>query len=370
MAVWSAVTMVAPILGPTFGGFLTESLNWRWVFYINLPIGTASFLMTYLALERDKGGRERPFDVVGFVALVLFTGGLQLMVDRGPAKDWFYSPEIWVYAVLAGCGAYVFIVQTITAANPFFHVALFKDRNYLSSVAFAVFLSGMLLSTTALLPSFMQNLLGYSAMQSGLAIMPRGIGSLISFTIAPFFAARFGSRRAILLGLMVTAFALWRMAHFDLSMDVRPIEEAGFLLGLGQGLAFNPLTVLAFATLEAEHRTEAAVFSNMFRTLGGSLGIAALQAAYIQQSATAHEHLVAGIVPSDPVIRWTLPQILDGAVSSLEALNGEVTRQASMMAYDSVFAWMTIGTVLVLPLILIMRPPRTQGETLQEIHVE
>jgi DHA2 family multidrug resistance protein len=262
------------------------------------------------------------------------------------------------------------VVQTITAKNPFFHLDLFRDRYYVSSVGFAVFLSGMLLSTTALLPTFMQNLLGYSAMQSGWAMMPRGIGSLISFTIAPFFAARFGPRRTILIGLAITVVALWHMSQFDLSMDSRPIKTAGFLLGLGQGMAFNPLTVLAFATLDIEHRTEAAVFSNMFRTLGGSLGIAALQAAYIQQSATAHERLAAGIIPSDPVIRWTMPQILDGAISGLEAINAEVTRQASMMAYDTVFAWMSLGTVLILPLVLIMRPARTTGETVHEIHGE
>lgn len=370
MAVWSAVTMVAPIMGPTLGGFLTEQLSWRWVFYINLPVGAAAFLMTYLALERDRGGLQRPFDTLGFMALVMLTGGLQLMVDRGPALDWFDSAEVWAYAVLALCGAYVFVMQTITAKNPFFHVALFRDRNYLSSVGFAVFLSALLLSTTALLPSFMQNLLGYSAMESGWVMMPRGIGSLISFTIAPFAAARFGPRRTILAGLIVTIAALWQMSQFDLSMDQRPIQTAGFLLGFGQGLAFNPLTVLAFATLSVEHRTEAAVFSNMFRTLGGSLGIAALQAAYLQQSATAHERLAAGIIPSDPVIRWRAPEILDGAIGGLEALNGEITKQASMMAYDTVFAWMSVGTLLILPLVLMMRPPREQGEKLQEIHVE
>jgi DHA2 family multidrug resistance protein len=264
----------------------------------------------------------------------------------------------------------VFVVQTLAAPNPFFHVALFKDRNFLGSVGISIFISGMLLSTTALLPTFMQTLLGYSAMQSGMAIMPRGVGSLISFTIAPFFAARFGPRLTILIGLVVTGIALWRMAHFDLSMDVDPIRAAGFLLGLGQGMALNPLAVLAFATLGIPHRTEAAVFSNMFRTLGGSLGIAALQAAYIQQSATAHERLAAGIIPSDPVIRWTLPQILNGAASGLETVNGEVTRQAAMLAYDAVFAWMGVGAILILPLVLMMRPARTQGEKLQEIHAE
>jgi DHA2 family multidrug resistance protein len=370
IAIWSAVTMVAPIMGPTLGGFLTEHLSWRWVFYINVPVGALAFAMTYLALERDKGGQERPFDVTGFLALLMFTGSVQLMADRGPGQDWFDSAEIWAYAIFALCGAYIFVVQTMTSRHPFFHVALFRDRNYLSSVGFSIFLTGLMLSTTALLPSFMQNFLGYSAMQSGMAMMPRGFGSLISFTLAPFVAARFGARLTIVVGLMVTVVALLRMSNFDLSMDVRPIETDGFLLGLGQGLAFNPLMVLGFATLGVEHRTEAAVMSNMFRTLGGSLGIAALQAAYAQQSATAHERLAAGVISSDPMIRWRMPQIIDGAVGGLEGINAEITRQAGMMAYDAVFAWLCVGTMLILPLILIMSPARTTGEKLQEIHVD
>jgi DHA2 family multidrug resistance protein len=370
MAVWSAATMVAPIMGPTLGGFLTENLSWRWVFYINLPVGAVAFAMTYLALERDRGGRERPFDWTGFLALVFFTGGVQLMADRGPALDWFDSREVWLYSVLAACGAYVFVVQSVTSKHPFFDVGLFRDRNFLSSIGVSIFLSGLLLSTTALLPTFMQTLLGYSAMQSGVAMIPRGIGSLISFTLSPFIALRLGPRRTITLGLLVTVVALMRMSQFDLSMDVRPIQVAGLLLGLGQGLALNPLAVLSFATLDIKHRTEAAVLSNMFRSLGGSLGIAGLQAAYIQQSATAHERLAAGVMASDPVIRWRLPQILDGALNGLESINGEVSRQASMMAYDTVFAWMGVGAMLILPLLLIMRPARARGEKLREVHVE
>jgi DHA2 family multidrug resistance protein len=201
-------------------------------------------------------------------------------------------------------------------------------------------------------------------------MIPRGIGSLISFTLSPFIALRLGPRRTITLGLLVTVVALMRMSQFDLSMDVRPIQVAGLLLGLGQGLALNPLAVLSFATLDIKHRTEAAVLSNMFRSLGGSLGIAGLQAAYIQQSATAHERLAAGVMASDPVIRWRLPQILDGALNGLESINGEVSRQASMMAYDTVFAWMGVGAMLILPLLLIMRPARARGEKLREVHVE
>lgn len=369
MAAWSSVVMVGPILGPALGGYLTEHLSWRWVFYINVPVGVVAFLAVYLALEKDEGGVQRPFDFLGFMALVMFTAGLQLMFDRGPGLDWFSSSEIWAWALLALCGLYVFVVQTITTPDPFFHVALFRDRNFMSVLIFAVVLSAVLFSTTALMPSMMQQLLGYSALQAGWATMPRGLGSLLGFALAPALAARIGNRGCIVAGIAVTVGALFYMAHFDLSMTARPIQIAGLIQGFGQALIFSPVTVLSFATLHATHRTEAAVFSNVFRNLGGSLGIAILQASLVHQGAVAHERLVGGVILSDPMIRWALPSHLQG-LSGLEALNAEVSRQASMMAYDWVFAWLCVATLLTAPLLFLMRPARPSGEDLHEVVVD
>jgi DHA2 family multidrug resistance protein len=368
MAVWSAVVMVAPILGPTVGGWLTEHYSWRWVFYINVPVGALAFLLVSTALAPDEPGRSRPFDVLGFTALVLFTGAVQLLMDRGPTLDWFDSREVAVYAVIAACAFYVFVAQTLTSGNPFFHRDLFRDRNYMSALVFSVVVSATLFSTSALLPTLMQNLLGYSAMQSGVASAPRGLGSLVALTFVPWMAGRFGPRRTMAIGLLLSVAALWRMGHFDLSMNTRPIIVAGLIQGFGQGMVMNPMSVISFATLAPQHRTEAAVFGNMVRSVAGGLGISTLQVILTRQSATAHERLASHIVTSDPLISWAMPHVMTNA--GLEAVNAEVTRQAAMIGYDAAFGWMSLGTLLVLPLLLVMRTAKAKPSAPLEVHVD
>jgi DHA2 family multidrug resistance protein len=365
MAVWSAVVMVAPILGPTLGGILTEYYSWRWVFYINVPVGVVAFLVVSSALEPDGAVARRPFDAVGFGALALFTAAAQLMFDRGPTLDWFSSREVCVEAIVALCGFYVFVLQTATSEHPLFHRALFTDRNYVSTIIISVAVSAMLFSTSALLPSFMQTLLGYSALQSGMASAPRGVGSIIALTFVPWMATKYGARRTIAIGLLLSVFGLWLMGRFDLAMTSRPIAVAGFVQGFGQGMVTNPMSVLGFATLPQACRTEAAVLGNMVRTVAGGLGVAALQAILTRQSAAAHEQLAAHIVPSDPVIGWGLPHLAGG---SLEAINAEVTRQAAMIGYDAAFGWMSLACLSLLPLLLVIRPAKKAVAI--EVHVD
>jgi DHA2 family multidrug resistance protein len=370
MAVWSAVIMVGPILGPTLGGFITEHYTWRWVFYINVPVGVLAFVLVQFFLARDRGGRERPFDFLGFAALVLFTGAVQLVADRGPSLDWFDSREICIEAIVAVCALYVFVMQTLTAEHPFFHRDILVDRNFASGVVFIFFVAIVLFSTSALLPTFMQTLLGYSALQSGLASMYRGFGSLAAFAVVTVLARRIGARPTIILGMILAFVSLWQMGRFDLSMTAAPIKISGFIQGVGVGLMINPAGVLSFATLPQAHRTEAAVFSNVTRTLGASLGIAGLQAMYMRKSAAAHEAIAAHIIPSDPLIRWTLPSMFDGTSGGLERLNAEVTRQGAMIGYDAAFGGICVLVVAMLPLLLIMRPAQRKPGELVEAHLD
>jgi DHA2 family multidrug resistance protein len=358
MAVWSGVVTAAPIFGPTLGGFLTEALSWRWVFYLNIPVGLAGFALVYLAVPQDPGGRERPFDILGYAALVLFSGGLQLMLDRGQTRDWFDSREICAYALVAAGSLYVFVTQTLTSEHPFFPRAVFRDRNFMTCLAFSVLVSGLVFASSALLPVFMQNLMGYSAIQSGVAAMPRGYGSIAAFTLSPWLIGRIGPRRTILIGWFINTLALWQMGHFDLAMTADPIRMTGFLQSFGSALMFNPMTVITFSTIVPALRTEAAVLSGMLRNLGGSLGIAMAQVYTVRRSAIAHEGLAQYIVPADPMIRWRLPHMFDGAGDGLTALNGEVTRQAAMIGYDAAFGSMFLLSLALLPLLMIMRPGR------------
>jgi DHA2 family multidrug resistance protein len=367
MSLWSAVVIMGPIIGPALGGWLTESYSWRWVFYINVPIGILAFLGTYVFMGRDRGGLQRPFDFLGFGALVTFVGAFQLMTDRGPDQDWFSSREIWTEAIIAMVGLWVFIVQTLTSAHPFFHRDLAKDRNFVSCVIFGLCVGALLFSTTALLPSFMQNLLGYSALQSGYASMPRGAGSLVAFLAVPFLMRLIGPRRVLFVGILVAMVALWMMSKFDLSMTASPIMTSGVVQGFGVGLLFAPLNTLAYVSLNPIHRTEGTIVSTMVRSLGSSLGISLIQASLTHNSALAHARLAERISGGDPIVAATLPAGMNPDLpGGLLALNGEVTRQAAMLGYDSIFAWMALGVVFLIPLLLLMRaPPRVQAVAIE-----
>jgi len=357
MSIWSAAVIMGPIIGPTLGGWITENLTWRWVFYINLPIGILAFLGLYTFMAHDEGGRQRPFDFLGFGTLVMFVLGFQVMVDRGPSQDWFHSSEIWAELIIALIGVYVFVIQTATAQHPFFHRDLAKDRNYVASVVFSFFVGALLFSTSALLPSFMQTLLGYSAMQSGVASMPRGLGSLISFLAIPWLVQRFGARIVLFSGVIFNVVSTWQMGQFDLSMTAEPIMIAGFIQGLGTGLMFAPLNTLGYATLDPRHRAEGTVVSTMARSLGSSAGISVVQAMLIRDSALAHARLAERVTTGDPVARALLPPWMDPYNSSgIQILNGEVTRQGSMLSYANVFSWMALSVIFLIPLILMLKP--------------
>ena len=370
MSLWSAAVILGPIFGPTLGGWLTESLSWRWVFYINVPIGIVAFLGLYSFMSVDEGGRQRPFDFLGFGALALFIGAFQLMLDRGPSQDWLQSREIIIEAAVMTAGLYVFITQTLTAEHPFFHRDLAKDTNFVGSAIFGLFVGVLLFSTSALLPLLMQNLMGWSALQSGWASMPRGLGSLIAFLGVPWLVVQFGARRVLFVGVMISMVALWQMSRFDLSMTATPIMISGFVQGLGTGLMFAPLNTLGYATLDPSHRTEGTIVATMARTLGSSVGISVVQALLTNNSALAHARLADNIAVGDPVIRQALPTILDPATATgLQALNAEVTRQGAMIGYSNVFGWMTLSIILLAPLIFLMKPAKPIRQDL-EVHAE
>ncbi|MGZ3377084.1 MAG: DHA2 family efflux MFS transporter permease subunit [Phenylobacterium sp.] len=357
MSIWSAAIILGPIIGPSLGGWLTEDFSWRWVFYINVPIGILAFFGIWTFMDRDEGGRQRPFDFLGFSALVLFIAGFQLMVDRGPTLDWFDSTEIWIECAIGAAGLFVFIVQTATAEHPFFHRDLAKDTNYIATTIFSLTTMVLLFSSSALLPSMMQNLLGYSALQAGVASMTRGLGSLIAFLAVPFLVGRLGARPVLLFGVLLSSFAMWQMGHFDLSMTARPIEVAGFIQGLGTGLLFAPLNTLAYATLAPIHRTEGTIVSTMARSIGSSAGISVVQAILIRDAAVAHSRLTEHVTVTDPVLRWALPHNFSLSGPGLGLLNGELTRQGTMISYDAVFGALGALALLMAPALLILKPP-------------
>jgi DHA2 family multidrug resistance protein len=359
MAIWGAGAILGPILGPVLGGYLTQDFSWRWCFFVNLPIGILAFLGVLFFISSDKDIRAKKFDFLGFGMLSLFVAAFQIVLDRGPSQDWFNSREIWTETILAIIGLWVFVVHTMTTRNPFFDPGLIRDRNFVTASIFGFFVGILLFASLALLPPMMQTLLDYPVLTSGLVTMPRGIGSLIAMFAVGQLIGRVDTRLILLFGLSLGGIAFWQMTHFDLSMTAKPLVISGLIQGLGIGLLFVPLSALAFATLPARLRSEGSSVYTLIRNLGASVGISIMNALLVFNTQTMHGSLAAKIIPSDAVLRSDLPPMFDpSTVGGLTALNAEVTRQASMVAYIDDFKLMLIITLVCIPMLLFLRKPR------------
>ncbi len=250
MALWGAGIMVGPIIGPTLGGWLTESFNWRWVFFINLPVGIVAFLGCAAYLP-SIATRLRGFDFFGFAMLSLGVGALQLMLDRGAEVDWFSAAEIWIELGLALTGFWVFVVHTMTAKNPFIDPKIFADRNFVTGLVFIFVVGIILLASLALLPPMLSRIFNYPTITTGLIMAPRGVGTMVSMILVGRIIQKVDARYLVVLGLMLTAYSLFVMTGFTPQMDSYLIIESGIVQGLGLGLVFVPLSTVAFATLRA-----------------------------------------------------------------------------------------------------------------------
>jgi len=360
MAIWGAGIVVAPILGPTLGGWLTDTYTWRWVFYINLPIGLLTIAGIALFVGDTARDRERPFDFFGFATLSLFIGALQMMLDRGETNDWFGATETWIELGLAIAGLWVFLVHAATAEHPFVSLALFKDRNFIAG-SVLMFLIGILLyGTLALLPPMLQDLMNYPVVTTGLVLGPRGIGTLVAMGVVGRLTGKVDARLLLGVGFSVTAYSLWRMTGYSLYMDMWPIITITVLQGFGLGLVWVPLSAVSFFTLPAHLRTEGSAFSSLTRNIGGSIGIAVGENLLVRNIQINHSSIVQNATPFNPMMQ--LPSVHHAwnmdTLQGLSALNAEITRQASMIAYLDVFKFLMILTIALIPLLLLLRDTR------------
>ncbi len=357
MAVWGMGALLGPILGPALGGWLTENYDWRWVFFINLPVGILAFLGVFFFTSHDDKNRAKPFDFVGFGALIIFIGAFQLALDRGPTLDWFDSLEIQAYSVISIMALWVFITHTMTATHPFFDRNLLRDRNFMTACIFGFFVGILLFSTMALLPPMMQMLLGYPVLTAGIVSMPRGVGTFLAMFVVGRLVGKVDTRLILLFGLSLSAISLWQMTQFDLSMDQTPFIISGVIQGFGMGMIFVPLSTLAFATIAPHLRAEGSSVYTLIRNLGAAVGISIMQALVVSNTQTMHESLAAHMNPADPVVAATMSATLS-TPAGLAAINGEITRQATMVAYVDNFFLMFVITLVCIPMLLLMRQPK------------
>jgi DHA2 family multidrug resistance protein len=369
MAVWGMGVMVGPILGPTLGGWLTDSYNWRWVFFINVPIGVIAFYGMWRYIRPDPGRRSARFDVFGFTTLSLGLGALQLLLDRGQQNDWFSSTETWIEAVVALIAATYFVAHTAMtpAKQSFLDYRLLKNQNYVTGLLFIFIVGLVLYATRALTPTMLENLLGYPVATTGLVTAPTGIGTMLAMLIAGRIIGRVDLRLTLLVGFLITAYALWQMTGYSLELSESDIVWPGVIQGFGTGLVFVPLSAATFATLSPEMRAQGTSLYSLVRNIGSSIGISLVQTLLTRNTVIAHAALVERVTRGSSA--WKNPAIAAAfdvhVPASAALLDGAVTQQAAMIAYIDDFWFMLLLTLLVTPLLLLIRPPR-RGNIVEE----
>jgi DHA2 family multidrug resistance protein len=310
MAIWGMGVMVGPILGPTLGGYLTESWNWRWVFYVNLPFGVLAFLGLMFFLPKGGAAPERRFDWLGFGVLALGVGALQVMLDRSELKNWFGSTEILIEATLAALGLYLFLVHMALAEKPFIPPRIFRDRNFAAGLGIMFAVGAILFATSALLAPYLQTLADYPVFTAGLTMAPRGLGTMAAMFLAGRLASRFDPRKVMAFGILVLAWTLWDMVHWTPDIPMHWLMMAALL---------TRNTQIMHASL-AEHVTP---LNRLF------------ELPWVQ--------------------RFWDPSTAQGVAM----LNAEVTRQSSIIAYGNDFyLLMLLALAMLLLLPLMRRPPR------------
>ncbi len=359
MAVWGMGIMVGPVLGPVIGGYLTDNFDWRWVFYVNVPVGIACFAILWVLLP-TRPLNARKFDIFGFSLLAIAIAAFQVMCDRGQSNDWFQSWEVTIEGLIALGATAMFAIHMATADQPLFDRDLLRNRNLVTGLGFMIVVGVIMMATMALLPPMLQTLFGYPVLDTGILLMPRGIGIVMSMAFAGRMIQRgYDPRWLIGSGLAIATWSLWDMTQWTLVMGQTPFIITGFIQGIGLGLVFIPLNITAFATLPPQFRTDASSLMNLFRNIGASVGISMVTALLGYNIQGSHQELGGHVTAySFSAIDPSQSSILGSSGQTVMALlNAEVNRQAAMIAYLDDFRLMMFLTAITLPLVLLLKRP-------------
>ena len=370
LALWGVGVMVGPVMGPVLGGWLTDSFDWRWVFYVNVPFGLLA-LFGALAFLPDIKDPLRRFDVFGFATLSIGVMALQLMLDRGQQLDWLESWEVRIEGGIAVGALWMFCVHLATGRETILDRSLLRDRNVLTGFAFITLVGALMVSTSALMPPMLEGLYGYPVVTAGVLMAPRGVGTMLGMLLIGRIIGKIDPRLLMATGLTLTAISLWMMTGFSPQMGMQPVIVSGFVQGFGLGFLFVPLNTLAFSTIMPRFRTDAASFFSLLRNLGSSVGVSVGVGVLARQTQIAHADIGSALTPFTLPVDPSLAQGLGATGDSVLAyLNAQVTQQAAMIAYLDVYhllMWVTIATI---PLLLLMRLPKVIVGELQHAAID
>jgi len=357
MSIFGLGAIAGPLAGPILGGWLTDNMSWRWVFLINLPIGTIASLGLMAVMPKERINDKVRLDLAGFGLLALAIGSIQLALDRGQLLDWFQSTEIWIEVGIAVTSFYLFVVHSFTAKKPFVTLAVFADRNFLVCTIVGFFLGVLLYGPMSMLPQMLEGLMGYSTVGVGLTMAPRGAGVLFAMVVLNRIIANFDYRILMVAGMLCNSFAMYQMSHFSLQADNWIILTSGFIQGMGSTIIFVPLSALAFATLAPHHRNEAAAMITLIRNFGGAIGIALIQALTINNAAIVRSRLAEGVRPDNPLVASGMPGLDLALPDSAGAAYAEIARQAMMVSYVDAFRLLFVVAIIGTSSALLLRSP-------------
>ena len=371
MGVWGLGIVVAPMLGPVLGGWLTDNYSWRWIFYVNIPVGIASIIMTKLFIFDPPYIRRSAakVDTWGIGMLAVGIGSLQLVLDKGQQEDWFSSAWIIWTLILAAVMLVMFIVREMYTADPVLHLHVFNERTYSSGVVLMTTLGFVLYGSLVLLPLFLQTVLGYPAIEAGIAMSPRGIGSFIAMPLVGALVGRVDPRKLLSCGLVGGAITLFALGSLNLQIGYWDIFWPQFFQGISMGFIFVPLTTVTMSRIPKQELGNATSIFNLMRNLGGSVGIASIATMLSRNTQTQYNILGAHVSAFDARTRMLLEQIRTGFISrgldfstatnaAYLVLSGMVSRQAVMVAFVQLFRILALVFVIVLPLVFIMKRPK------------
>jgi DHA2 family multidrug resistance protein len=361
MALFGLGVVVGPVLGPVLGGWLTQDYTWRYVFYINGPLGIIAFLGMLVFLPESRESRPQKFDWFGFSTLSLAIGAFQILLDRGEIKDWFGSSEIVIEAIIAGSAFYLFLVHTFTTERPFVRPALFRDRNLAAGVIFSVVAFITLYASLALQPPYLQDLMNYPVLTAGLVMGPRGVGTMMGTLVVGRFIGKVDTRLLLAIGLGFSAWSFYIMTGWTPDVSEQEIVFAGLVQGAGFGILFVPMSSVTLSTLAPADRADGASVFSLSRSLGSSIGISAFTALLTTNTEVNHADISANVTAvnrafENPGIARFMSPLTAAGRAALDAL---VTQQAQIVAYIDDYKLLLIATLALFLLLVIFK--KTSG---------
>jgi DHA2 family multidrug resistance protein len=363
MALWGTGSVFGTVIGPTVGGYVTEFMSWRYIFYINVPFGLLALLGAASFIPETVRDPRRRMDWLGFVSLGLGIGALQMMLDRGERLDWFESGEIVVLACLAVLGLYVFAVHSATARDPFLDPRLVANRNFFITLLLVSAYGFLTVPVMVLMPAFLEHLRGYTIDAVGLLQSPRGFGLLVAMFLSGRIATKVEPRVLIAFGLLCLFGSSFEMSTWNAEVGEWPIVWTGFVQGVGAGIMLVPIQLIAFPTLAPEKRTEATAVFNLWRSVCSSVGVSITVTLLVSSTTIARSRLVQHVSPysESPGLTAATGSMDTGTLRGLSLVEQEIDLQAAMLGYTEAFLFLAVAALVPLPLLLLVKRRKSKA---------